>query len=32
MELKVVNDTAEHEIALIQSFNMVLIKHEDKKQ
>jgi len=32
MELKVVDDTAEHEIALIQSFNSVFTNHEDQKQ
>jgi len=31
-ELKVVNDTAERGIALFQSFNSVLSKHEDQKQ
>lgn len=29
MELKVVNDKTEHGIALLQSYNSVLVKYED---
>lgn len=30
MELKIIDDTAESRIALIQCFNSVLLKHDDQ--